>query len=60
MMTFMGLNKQTNKFMIGDETEVKEFDNILEAFFHIEKQNGKNTEGVNLKGDDDNVVKKQG
>ena len=60
MMIFLGLNKQTGNFMIGDETEVKEFDNILEAFFHIEKQNGKNTEGVNLKGDDDNVVKKQG
>lgn len=59
-MIFLGLNKQTGNFMIGNENEVKEYDNILEAFFYIEKQNGKNTEGVNLKGDDDNVVKKQG
>ena len=60
MMTFLGLNKQTNKFMIGDENEVKEYENILEAFFHIEKRNGKDTEGVNPKGGTGDVTQKQG
>ena len=47
-MTFLGLNKRTNQFEIEIEKQVKSFDNILEAFHHMEKQAKKETHGMDV------------